>query len=105
MSIEVFTTFDILSHSFSIIVVHKVLCLKVWTLHLYCLDILPKHNLFYLVVKDSAEFVDLALGFSTLFLNDLKIFIFYISSFYNLAYHFVNLDHIVNLDSLVKFAR
>ena len=47
MSIEIFTIFDILSNSFNIIVIHKVLHLKLWTLHLYCLGFLPKQNACY----------------------------------------------------------
>ena len=46
VSIEIFTIFDILSNSFTAIVVHRVLCLKLWSgseniLRLYCFVILP----------------------------------------------------------------
>ena len=43
VSVELFTMFDILSNSFTLIVVYKGLCLKLWTLRLYYLDILPEH--------------------------------------------------------------
>ena len=45
--VEIFTIFDILSNSFTVIVVHKVLCLKLQTLRLYCLDILPEYPPLY----------------------------------------------------------
>ena len=73
LSVEIFTMFDILSNSFTLIVVYKGLCLKLWTLRLYYLDILPEH------LVQRKWFILFSLFFTTFLVRRLGLWLFFFS--------------------------